>query len=75
MKNRGRADQYQYYEMLSPQDTETTRDECKRVLTYLGAVVQIEDSEGWGNLKVHSNEIRGKPPTVKTRFGLSADRI
>jgi hypothetical protein len=55
---------WKYHELLSPQDCTTTRNECSKVLSSFGAVVQIEDAENWGCLKVRSDEIRGQYGTL-----------
>ena len=45
--------------MISTYDCSTTREECFKIFTSLGAAVQIEDSENWGNLVITQHEVRG----------------
>lgn len=51
---------YQYFEFVSSQDCNKARAECIRLLRAIGAVVQMEDAEGWGHLKVSVSEVKGE---------------
>jgi len=50
----------QYYELISTYDCSTTREECFKIFNSLGAAVQVEDSENWGNLVITQHEVRGE---------------
>jgi len=50
----------QYYELISTYDCSTTREECFKIFNSLGAAVQVEDSENWGNLVITQHEVRGR---------------
>lgn len=48
------------FTLISADDCTSSRTECIKLLESFGAVVVLEDSDGWGVLKCKVDEIRGK---------------